>query len=288
MNGIINVYKPQGITSFDVVRSVKKITGQKKIGHTGTLDPLATGVLPICIGRATKLVDYIMNGRKTYIATLKLGVETDTYDREGEVLKTLATEHLSEAEVKEAINSFIGEIKQVPPMYSALKVQGKRLYELAREGKEVERNERSITIYDIKILEIKVPDIKFEVVCSKGTYIRSLCFDIGEKLKCGGAMWDLERTASSSFKKENSVTLEELAVNYENHIISIEEAIMEFSPLYYNEKIGNLLLNGVCLNNPNIIKNIEFDKIYRVYKEKELLGLGMLQEKGFKIITLLN
>ena len=288
MNGIINVYKPQGITSFDVVRAVKKITGQKKIGHTGTLDPLATGVLPICIGRATKLVDYIMNGRKSYIATLKLGVVTDTYDREGEVIKTSAIEHISEDEIIEVINSFIGDIKQVPPMYSALKVKGKRLYELAREGIEIERNERSITIYDIKILDIKIPEIKIEVVCSKGTYIRSLCFDIGEKLKCGGAMWGLERIASSSFVKENSVTLEDLAIDYENYIISIEEAVKEFSPLYYNEKIGNLLLNGVCLNNPSIIKNIELHRIYRVYKEQELLGLGMLQEKGFKIITLLN
>ena len=173
MNGILNVFKPTGMTSFDVVRIIKKISNVKKVGHAGTLDPEASGVLPVCIGKATKAIDYIMGDFKIYEAELKLGVITDTYDREGKILRESEV-NASDEEIIQVINSFIGEIKQVPPMYSALKVNGKKLYELARAGIEIEREARPIIIYDIDITDIKIPYVKFRVKCSKGTYIRSL------------------------------------------------------------------------------------------------------------------
>ena len=182
IHGVLNVYKGKGYTSHDVVAKLRGITGQKKIGHTGTLDPDATGVLPVCLGKATKLCDMLTDKDKTYEAVLLLGVSTDTQDAGGEVLGTSDTAGLGEKEVREAIQSFVGGYDQVPPMYSALKVGGKRLYELAREGKVVERKARPVDIYQIRVLKMDLPRVWMEVSCSKGTYIRTLCHDIGEKL----------------------------------------------------------------------------------------------------------
>ena len=186
IHGIINVYKEKGFTSHDVVAKLRGIVGQKKIGHTGTLDPDATGVLPVCLGKATKLCDLLTDKNKTYEAVLLLGKTTDTQDITGEVLEEKSTEALTEEKVREAIEGFIGDYEQIPPMYSALKVNGKKLYELAREGKVIERKARPVKILDIQILEIDLPKVRMEVSCSKGTYIRTLCHDIGEKLGCGG------------------------------------------------------------------------------------------------------
>lgn len=188
IHGIINVYKEKGFTSHDVVAKLRGIVGQKKIGHTGTLDPDATGVLPVCLGKATKLCDLLTDKNKTYEAVLLLGKTTDTQDITGEVLEEKSTEALTEEKVREAIEGFIGDYEQIPPMYSALKVNGKKLYELAREGKVIERKARPVKILDIQILEIDLPKVRMEVSCSKGTYIRTLCHDIGEKLGCGGCM----------------------------------------------------------------------------------------------------
>ena len=185
IHGIINVYKEKGFTSHDVVAKLRGIVGQKKIGHTGTLDPDATGVLPVCLGKATKLCDLLTDKNKTYEAVLLLGKTTDTQDITGEVLEEKSTEALTEEKVREAIEGFIGDYEQIPPMYSALKVNGKKLYELAREGKVIERKARPVKILDIQILEIDLPKVRMEVSCSKGTYIRTLCHDIGEKLGCG-------------------------------------------------------------------------------------------------------
>ena len=179
MNGIINVYKEKGYTSHDVVAILRKIAGQKKIGHTGTLDPDATGVLPVCLGRATKVCDLLTDHDKTYETVLLLGKTTDTQDISGEILKEHPTDHLNEAEVIKVIENFKGTYDQIPPMYSALKVNGKKLYELAREGKTVERKSRKVTIYQIHIKKIQLPRVRMEVTCSKGTYIRTLCHDIG-------------------------------------------------------------------------------------------------------------
>ena len=210
IHGVLNVYKGKGYTSHDVVAKLRGITGQKKIGHTGTLDPDATGVLPVCLGKATKLCDMLTDKDKTYEAVLLLGVSTDTQDAGGEVLGTSDTAGLGEKEVREAIQSFVGGYDQVPPMYSALKVGGKRLYELAREGKVVERKARPVDIYQIRVLKMNLPRVWMEVSCSKGTYIRTLCHDIGEKLGCGGCMEELVRTKVSSFLLSDSLTLADI------------------------------------------------------------------------------
>ena len=189
---------------------MRGICGQKKIGHTGTLDPDATGVLPVCLGKATKLCDLLTDKNKTYEAVLLLGKTTDTQDITGEVLEEKSTEALTEEKVREAIEGFIGDYEQIPPMYSALKVNGKKLYELAREGKVIERKARPVKILDIQILEIDLPKVRMEVSCSKGTYIRTLCHDIGEKLGCGGCMESLMRTRVSTFRIEDAKTLDEI------------------------------------------------------------------------------
>ena len=210
INGIVNIYKEKGYTSHDVVAVLRKVVGQKKIGHTGTLDPDATGVLPVCVGRATKVCELLTDHDKTYEALLLLGKMTDTQDISGEVLEERDPGDLTEEEVRSCIESFIGEYDQIPPMYSALKVNGKKHYELAREGKTVERKSRKVQIHGIRILEMNLPHVRMEVDCSKGTYIRTLCHDIGEKLQVGGCMEELERTKVGRFLKEDAVTLDEV------------------------------------------------------------------------------
>ena len=210
IHGVINVYKEQGFTSHDVVAKLRGIVGQKKIGHTGTLDPDAVGVLPVCLGRATKLCDMLTDKDKVYEAVMLLGVETDTQDTTGQILKSSETDELTEEQVRAAVLDFVGDYDQVPPMYSALKINGKKLYELAREGKTVERKSRKVQIHGIRILEMNLPHVRMEVDCSKGTYIRTLCHDIGEKLQVGGCMEELERTKVGRFLKEDAVTLDEV------------------------------------------------------------------------------
>ena len=210
IHGIINVYKEKGFTSHDVAAKLRGISGQTKIGHTGTLDPDAEGVLPVSLGRATKVCELLTDKDKTYRAVLLLGKTTDTQDTTGEVLSEASTEHLTEAQVEEAIMSFVGEYEQIPPMYSAVKIEGKKLYELAREGKTVERKSRKVCIHSIKITKMDLPKIEIEVRCSKGTYIRTLCHDIGEKLGVGGCMDSLLRTKVSIFELENTMKLSEI------------------------------------------------------------------------------
>ena len=209
-DGIINVYKEKGFTSHDVVAKMRGILGQRKIGHTGTLDPAAEGVLPVCAGKGTKLCDMLTDHDKTYRAVLLLGTETDTEDTTGTVLETKETSGLTENEVQDAVLSFIGDYAQVPPMYSALKVDGKKLYELAREGKTVERKARPVKIFDIQIEKMELPEVTMTVSCSKGTYIRTLCHDIGAKLSVGGCMKELLRTKVGQFELSESLTLDEL------------------------------------------------------------------------------
>lgn len=209
MNGILNVYKEPGFTSFDVVAKLRGICKQKKIGHTGTLDPDASGVLPVCLGNATKLCDLLTDKKKEYRAKLLLGCVTDTQDTTGRILE----EHpvtVTEEEARSAILSFTGEYDQVPPMYSALKVNGQKLCDLARAGKVVERKSRPVTIYSIEIEEIKLPCAIICVSCSKGTYIRTLCDDIGRKLGCGGVMAELVRTRSGQFEISRARKLSEI------------------------------------------------------------------------------
>ena len=209
MDGIINVYKEKGFTSHDVVAKLRGILRMKKIGHTGTLDPAAEGVLLVCLGKGTRLCDMLTDKTKTYRAVLLLGQETDTQDTTG-VVQAEYPVHVTEEEVREAIVSFLGDYMQIPPMYSALKVNGKKLYELARQGKEVERQARPVQILDIQIESIDLPRATFSVTCSKGTYIRTLCYDIGQKLGCGGCMESLLRTRVDRFQLEDSLTLSQI------------------------------------------------------------------------------
>ena len=210
IHGVLNVYKEKGYTSHDVVAKLRGIVKQKKIGHTGTLDPDAEGVLPVCFGKATKLCDLLTDKDKTYQAVLLLGQVTDTQDTSGQVLEKHSTEDLTNEKVENVIRSFEGEYDQIPPMYSALKVNGQKLCDLARKGQVVERKSRRITIHSIEIEDISLPRVTMRVACSRGTYIRTLCHDIGQKLGCGGAMERLERTRSGNFKAEDAYRLSEL------------------------------------------------------------------------------
>ena len=291
MNGVINIYKNTGMTSFDVVAIVRRVAKMKKVGHTGTLDPAASGVLPVCLGKATKIIDYIMENKKVYRVNLKLGMVTDTYDLEGEVLREKDASHITKDEILNCINSFLGTIDQVPPMYSALKQNGVRLYELARQGIEVHREARKITIYSIENIKIESNDnIQMDVCCSKGTYIRSLCYDIGEKLNVGATMTALERIQNGTFTKEEAINIEDLTEELlEKHIISIEKALDSFEKITVNEKFGKLLRNGVkVFDNRMYSEEVEFNKLYRVYEDNGVfLGLGKRDEKGFKLEKLL-
>lgn len=227
MDGIINIYKEKGYTSHDVVARMRGILKQKRIGHTGTLDPDATGVLPVCIGAATKLCDLFADKSKAYETVLRLGVETDTEDMTGAVLREDASwEALTQAQITDAVRSFVGSYAQIPPMYSALKVQGRRLYEYARKGIEVEREPRIVQIFDISDIAVEGPLVRMRVSCSKGTYIRTLCADIGKKLGCGGCMQELTRVRVGGFLLENSVKLEELErIVRENRISEVLQPV---------------------------------------------------------------
>lgn len=248
INGILNVYKEAGYTSHDVVAKLRGICRQKKIGHTGTLDPEAVGVLPVCLGSGTKLCDMLTDKSKEYEAVLLLGQVTDTQDVTGTVLE----EHevtVDEEQAVEAIRSFVGAYEQIPPMYSALKVNGKRLYELARAGKEVERKGRPVEIHSIEILSVSLPEITFRVACSKGTYIRTLCHDIGQKLGCGGTMKSLKRTRVGIFTIDGALKLsqlEELAAQgrLEEKVIPVEAMFTELPALTVKDAFARLIENG--------------------------------------------
>ena len=247
-SGIINVYKEKGFTSFDVVAKLRGILRTKKIGHTGTLDPDAEGVLPVCIGRATKVCDILTDKDKVYEAMMLLGVETDTQDTSGAVLSEKPVE-VSEEEVKKSILSFVGDYAQVPTMYSALKLNGKKLYELAREGKSVERKARNVQIFSIEILEVNLPRVRMSVHCSKGTYIRTLCHDIGTMLGCGGCMEKLLRTKVGVFELKDTLKLSEIdelakAGAVEEKIISVDELFEDYVKVWVKQAFDVVVHNG--------------------------------------------
>jgi len=249
MDGVIVIRKEKGFTSHDVVAKLRGILHMKKIGHTGTLDPDAEGVLPVALGKATRLVDMITDKEKTYEAVMRLGVVTDTQDMSGTVLSQTTELSVTEEELCTVVSSFVGDYMQVPPMYSALKVNGKKLYELAREGKTVERKPRPVHFYEIEILDISFPLVRFRVTCSKGTYIRTLCHDIGEKLGCGAAMESLLRTKVGRFTLDDAITLAqtEEAVQkgtIESKILGIEEILAEYPRVCCTKEGDRLLANG--------------------------------------------
>ena len=244
INGIIVINKEKGFTSHDVVAKMRRILGTRKIGHTGTLDPEAAGVLPVCIGKATKVCDMILNSDKEYIAEIKFGITTDTQDIFGNILEEKSVS-LSKDEIENAVMSFEGEIEQIPPMYSAVKIGGKKLYEYARKGVEVERSARKVTIKKIDILETGSDTAKIKVLCSKGTYIRTLCSDIGEKLSCGACMTSLLRTKSAGFDIENAVTLTKLEEDgYEKYLINTDFVFKSLPSFNADFDTKKRLLNG--------------------------------------------
>ena len=286
-DGIINVYKEKGFTSFDVVAKMRGILGQKKIGHTGTLDPAAEGVLPVCAGKGTRLCDMLTDHDKTYRATLLLGVVTDTEDTTGTVLEEKPTDHLTEEEVREAIMSFVGDYDQIPPMYSALKVDGKKLYELAREGKVIERKARPVKIHEIVIESMNLPEVVMSVSCSKGTYIRTLCNDIGAKLQVGGCMKELLRTKVGRFLLEETLTLSDLQKLKDEGRLSeavypLEEVFADYPEIRANDEVlDKLVKNG----NPIRLKGIgpvSDGDAYKVYSmDGQFLGIyEYKEEKG--------
>lgn len=250
INGIVNVDKPSGMTSFQVVSAIKKKMDCKKAGHTGTLDPMATGVLPVCLGKATKVIPYINKDLKGYIAEITLGVVTDTLDADGQIIsENEKWEKLDIKEIEDAVEKFKGDISQLPPMYSAVHHQGKRLYKLARQGKKVERQPRKVKVYELEILNINLPIIKLRVLCSRGTYIRSLADDIGQELGCGAILSKLTRTISGPFFIKQSVGLNELKGNKTDCILPIIYPL-DYPEIYIHEDEDLLKMakNGASLN----------------------------------------
>lgn len=278
VNGIINIYKEAGFTSHDVVAKLRGIVKQKKIGHTGTLDPEATGVLPVCLGNATKLCDMLTDKSKEYEACMLLGVTTDTQDMSGKIL-TESQVSCTEEEAREAVLSFIGGYDQIPPMYSALKVNGKKLYELARNGVEIERQPRRVEIPSIEVMECKLPEISFRVSCSKGTYIRALCADIGDKLGCGAAMKSLVRTRVGSFHIEDAWKLSDVEKMIAEgtlleHVVASDQVFMTCPKVNVKQEFEKALANGNKLGGEQVIfekeQMLENGEMIRVYSSKDV------------------
>ena len=283
MTGIICLDKPRDMSSFMAVKRASRILGVKKAGHTGTLDPMATGVLVIMLGHCTRFIELLPEHRKAYTARVKLGVTTDTLDITGEVLNTCDV-NVTKEQLLSACENFKGEIMQTPPMYSALKKDGERLYDLARKGIEIEREQRKITIEKLEIYDFDGAEFSMDVTCSAGTYIRSLCDDIGRVLGCGAVMTELRRTEANGFSIENSVNLEELEKlvienKAESVITSVERALMSYPEITVTKPQANRFHNGGALDYERLHGNYPVG-IYRVYSpEKILLGLGEIKEE---------
>lgn len=282
INGMIIIDKEEGFTSHDVVAKMRGICGQKKIGHTGTLDPMATGVLPICLGKGTGVCSILSDSDKIYHGTMRLGLKTDTLDITGEII---AREQVlcSEQEVRAAFFTFLGKQKQTPPMYSALKINGEKLCDLARKGITVERKSREIVIYEIKVLKINFPEVEFEVSCSKGTYIRSLCDDIGEMLGCFGCLSSLRRIKAAGFSIHQAITLTELQRrkeegSLEEVIIPIDSVFLHLPKLIAKKSCSKLLYNGNWLSNECLHEHIRSNDTeqFRIYDE-EMQFTGVYQ-----------
>ena len=291
VDGILNIYKPSGITSMDVVRNVKRITNQRKVGHAGTLDPFASGVVPICLGRATKMIEYLFDIPKEYHAIIHFGVETDTYDCSGEILREIdLNDNLKESDIRESINSFIGNIEQVPPMFSALKFNGKRLYDLARAGIQVDRSPRPVTVYSIEISDWGSPYLTLDVKCGRGFYMRSLAYDLGSMMHCGGSLKSLVRINGGGFSIENSITLEVLSEHSKDNLWlkflnKTDSTIMHFPVIYLNPNEEEYLKNTGSITVFNNLNSdvYSIENTYRLYSGSEsFLGVTSFSQKHKK------
>ena len=285
MDGIINLFKPLGMTSHDMVNIMRKALGIKKIGHTGTLDPNAAGVLPLCIGKGTRVSEYLLNVDKEYIGELSLGLATDTQDSEGKIINQ-SSKIVTGKDIYDSFNRFQGKIKQIPPMYSALKVNGKKLYELAREGKVVERKPRPVSIYDLNIINIiGNRKIIFYVKCSRGTYVRTLCNDIGEFLGTYGYMSYLIRIGVGDFKIEDSYSVDYIKSLDKNGLESIicpmDKGLSHVNSIIVDEKYFNSLTNGAIVPlSENSSKVHEKNLPFKVYCNNQFIGLGKIIKKN--------
>lgn len=282
MNGVINFFKPKGMTSHDAVNLLRKALNMKKIGHTGTLDPNASGVLPLCIGKGTRIAEYLLDINKEYLAELILGMRTDTQDQDGKVI-SYSKKNVNEEDIVKVMSRYIGNIDQLPPMYSALKQNGKKLYELAREGKTVERKLRNITIYEQKILNIEENrKILFLTKCSKGTYIRTLCDDIGMDLGTYGYMSYLLRVGVGSFKIENSYSIEyikTLSLEEVSKIITpMDKALDHFDKIVIQDELYSKIVNGIVLPF-EINEDFKINKKYKIYCKDTFMGIGRIINK---------
>ncbi len=279
MDGIINLYKPEGITSHDAVSAVRKLFMGTKAGHTGTLDPMASGVLPVCLGKATRITEYLLSNDKRYRCEMTLGIETDTQDIWGSIVMERKAE-LKASQILEAVSDFKGNIAQIPPLYSAIRINGKRLYEYARAGKNIQREPRNVKIYHIDVLSIQDNKVVLDVECSKGTYIRTLCHDIGTKLGCGAVMSRLERTVSGPFRIEDAVTLEEITVQTEEQFLLPMDYPLEYmGKAILNGKTSlKKALNGRILNRDDFSIQKERKGLYRVYYNENFIALGNFNE----------
>lgn len=287
MDGILIIDKPEGFTSFDVVAKMRGLLHTRKVGHAGTLDPMATGVLPILVERGTKCCDILPCQDKRYLATFQLGVLTDTLDSTGTVLETRPVS-VSEEQVEEVLKDFEGEIDQIPPMYSAIQINGQRLYDLARQGIEVEREARKITIYHCRLVGKGQKDNEYviDVACSKGTYIRTLCGDIGEKLGCGATMTALRRTEAAGFTLQESISLDEAKVlaaegTLETRILPVEQVFRSLPKVQLNEKQSKMYRNGVRLDCARIAGQPKAGSDWRVFGfDGTFLGVAFVNEEN--------
>ena len=280
MDGVIVINKPEGLSSSDACLKVKRILGFRKVGHLGTLDPMATGVLPLCINEGTKLVQFLVKSEKEYIGILRLGIETDTQDSQGKILKTTIDIPGQTESIAEAFEAFKGETYQVPPMFSALKHNGVSLYKIARKGGSVPREKRKVVIREIEILKMDVPHVTFRVVCSHGTYIRTLCHDIGRKLSCGAHMTSLQRVRNGVFHIQKSVALEDFEAGsggalIEKHLISPKDALNGMPEVVVSDAVEQKIRSGVKINGDDI-SNLNLPGVNRGQEIKVLSGRGRL------------
>jgi len=291
MNKVINILKPTGMTSHDVVSAVRKILNTKKVGHTGTLDPDASGVLPICVGKATKISEFILSKDKEYLCEMALGISTDTYDSSGTILNRSDNINFDIEDIEKAFDKQRGEIEQFPPVYSALKINGKRMCDLVRSGREDEivLKSRKVNIKNIEILRFESNKVVFKVECSKGTYVRSICHDIGEELGCGAHMSLLIRTSSGMFKLEDSITLEELDAKFKDGSLEdylkdgdVDFVLREYKYILLNDNALKYYTNGGAIDERRFLKSDyrDNDEFVRVYSKEEFIGIGKLTKSN--------
>lgn len=283
--GLINILKPPGMTSHDVVSFIRRTYHLKRVGHAGTLDPAAAGVLPVAIGTGTRLLEYMTDCDKSYRVELTIGYETDTGDDTGTITRSMDCSMPTTEKLTEVLASFLGTIEQVPPMYSAIKVEGKKLYELARAGITIERKSRTVTIHNITLLKVNTTSILFDVTCSKGTYIRSLCTDIGEKINCPVVMSFLVRTRVGSFAVNQAFTLEEIEEDPAKALLPVDIALEYMPKVILSQEISQAFKHGKNIKNTSDTKNDQ--SLLRIYDHEQLLiGIGQINATGALIVPI--